>query len=329
MTIPFSRKALSPFLSGLFFLFAFLLPLFGENQAAPATRDTVRILTVGNSFSGNSTKYLPDLAKAGGKKLILLNCIKGGCTLETHTKAIQAGEKDASDPASKIYAGGGSSGLSSPLPQKFNLAEVLPLEKWDYITIQQASMDSYKPETYEPHAKVVVDMLRKNCPTAQILVHETWAYREDDPLFKTGDFTTAKMHEKLKAAYAKLAADYKLSIIPVGDAFQAARATPRWHFVPDTKFDFTNPKEGTLPDQTGSLNGGWAWKADTKKPQATLGLDSHHANSHGQYLGAAVFYEVLFGDNVEKVSFCPTGMTPEDAASLRKIAHETVQAQAK
>lgn len=53
--------------------------------------------------------------------------------------------------------------------------------------------------------------------------------------------------------------------------------------------------------------------------------DPAHCNAAGQYLAAAVLYDVLFGD-VEKITFCPPQLTPEQAASLRRIAHGTVAA---
>ena len=59
-----------------------------------------------------------------------------------------------------------------------------------------------------------------------------------------------------------------------------------------------------------------------------LVLDGHHANGAGEYLGSCVWYEFLFKDDVTKLtSYLPRGLTAEQAASLRKIAHETVAAQ--
>lgn len=281
---------------------------------------TLKVLMVGNSFAQNISAYFPALAKEAGETPVVLITMKGGCSLEQHAKALAASETAPESPQARIYTKGSVIGIPATFPKNYNLLESLKLEKWDYVIIQQFSALSYKPETYEPYAHQVVDAIKKYAPQAEILVHETWAYREDDPLFKKGDFTQAKMYEELKAAYVKLAADYHLRTIPVGDAFQAARATPRWQYVPDATFDFAHPAAGAVPKQPGSLNMGWIWN------KGEFIMDGHHANQAGKYLGAAVFLETLTGKDAQKLTYVPQGLAPEAAADLRRIAHETVQA---
>lgn len=294
-----------------------------SGQAAAPEAAQVRLLTVGNSFSENALHYLPDLAKAGGKNLLVGRASLGGHSFEQHVKYLQAYEANHADPVGSPYA------VPAFLPtdkKKISLSEILASQKWTHITIQQYSAFSFKEETFEPYAGILVEYLRKKAPGAEILVHETWAYRQDSKLF-TKEFTQQDMYAKLKANYEKLAARYGLRILPSGDALQAARQTPRWTFVfPDPKFDYANPAAGTLPDQTGSLNVGWRWSKDKKTGAPTFGLDANHANAYGEYLAGAVWYEVLFKDNVEKANFAPEGISAEDAANLRHIAHETVAA---
>lgn len=318
----FSRRLLFVYL-----LIANLVTLVWADDLIPATPiNSVKLLTVGNSFAVNATTYLPDLAKAGGKELVLLNCYKGGCSLKQHAEAIAAIQENPESPQARIYTHKGA--LTAPDDKKhpFNLKEALLADKWDVVTIQQYSLVSHKPETYEPYAKQIVDTIRQYAPQAEIRVLQTWSYREDDPLFKSGAFTPEQMYEGLKAAYAKLAATYQLRIIPVGDAFQMARQTALWSFKPDNSFDFANATEDQKPNQQGSLNAGWNWGLDQKTGTKKWLLDAHHSNRAGQYLGAAVFYEMLFRDDVRKVDFTPKGLTPEEAADLRRIAHETVRA---
>lgn len=301
-------------------------PVWAGDPAAAGPIHSVKLLTVGNSFAVNATTYLPELAKAGGKELVLLNCYKGGCSLKQHADAIAAIQENPESPQAKIYTHKGA--LSAPDDKKhpFHLKEALLADKWDVVTIQQYSLISHKPETYEPYARQVVDTIKQYAPQAEIMVFETWSYREDDPLFKGGTFTPQMMYTGLKAAYAKLAATYQLRTIPVGNAFQLARQTALWSFKPDANFDFANATEDQKPNQQGSLNSGWNWGLDQKTGTKKWLLDAHHANRAGQYLGAAVCYEVLFRDDVRKVDFVPQGLTSEEAADLRRIAHETVQA---
>src|SRR5690606_31874521 len=118
-------------------------------------------------------------------------------------------------------------------------AEILELRDWDYITIQQVSRKSLIAESFEPFAAVLIAYLRKHEPRAGILVHQTWAYREDSPLFAEGEVDARSMHARLQANYRDLARRYGLRLIPVGDAFRAARQTPRWRFTfPDPSFDY-------------------------------------------------------------------------------------------
>ena len=62
----------------------------GASAAGPAK--TVRLLTIGNSFSGNATHYLGDLAKAGGNVLVHQPMAIGGASMEVHWTKIQANE---------------------------------------------------------------------------------------------------------------------------------------------------------------------------------------------------------------------------------------------
>src|SRR3989442_887432 len=81
-----------------------------------------------------------------------------------------------------------------------------------------------------------------------VLVHETWEYRRDDPRFavktpKPGEpATQAAMYEGLSSAYKTIAAELGARRIPVGDAFHLADSDPKWGYQPDTKFDLKNAK---------------------------------------------------------------------------------------
>jgi len=316
-----------------------------SQAAEPAPNQKVRLLIFGNSFTGNSTSYLADLAKEGHKDLVFLNMIKGGCSLREHSEAVKAAQTDPDSAKARFYSQAGNAPRLAPPGKKINVNEALQAGPWDYVSIHQYSLLSFKPETYEPYAHELVDFIKAKTPKSEIIIHESWAYREDDPLFKDGTFTSDQMHAALQTNYRKMATDYHLRILPIGDAFQAARKTPTWTYAKDTAFNFKKPQPGALPSQIGSLNVGWIWKKpgantatpDTaptndpnaaKDPAAKLTLDAHHANAAGNYLGSCVWYEFLFQDDVTKLTqFLPKGLTADQAASLRQIAHETIAKQ--
>jgi len=326
-------KKLVPFRLSLIFLLCIFsvypsVSVFAQAQDTKSTTAptaAIKVLMVGNSFSRDAATYLGDLAHTGGKNIVLLNAFNPGCSLSGHVNGINAAEKDPQSPQARMYTHEGSLGGGASLGANFSLREALESDKWDYVTIQQASANSYDPKTYEPFAAQLVAYIRKYAPQAEILVHETWAYREDDELFKDGSFTSDKMHEELQAAYTQLAKNYHLRMIPVGDAFQAARHTDRWHFVPDPNYDLAHPTPGVSPDQKGSLNVGFGWDWNNKK----FSGDTHHLNASGKYLGSAVLYEALFGESVKDVAFCPKELDADSAADLRRIADETEQDQKK
>ncbi len=286
---------------------------------APARGKTVRLLTVGNSFSQNAVHYLPELAKADGNVLVLRGAVKGGASLEQHWQKAQWHEKDPADKRGRYDS-------------SRSLKEELLAEKWDYVTIQQASIKSHDVATYRPFAGHLRDYVKQHAPQAELLLHETWAYRVDDPRFaarktKPGEPATREaMFQGLAAAYAAIAKELGVRRIPVGHAFHMAETDSAWGFKPDTKFDFKNARPPALPDQTHSLHVGWRWVKPKDKPGAPASLlrDGHHANTAGEYLGACVFYEVLFDANVVENKFVPPKLTAEDARYLRETAHRAV-----
>lgn len=302
-----------------FLLIAFFLSFACLGRA----EEPLKILTIGNSFAGNVLSDLPQMTKAAGKNVLFFGANPGGCSMERHAGWVKLDEANPEDPAGKPYPSNFMPGRLEDKGHKYSLREVLQAEKWNFVTIQQVSDTSFKPETFEPYATTLIDTIRKYAPQAKIVVFETWAYREDYAGFKDG-LDQQKMFEGLTAAYEKLAADHGLQIIPVGYAFQKARATDKWHFqYPDPDFDYKNPAPGTIPKQPGSLNMGWGWFTPPTGGKSTFVLDHKHGNAAGKLLAASVFYEALLGEDVQKNTFLPDKMDPADAADLRRIAHES------
>jgi hypothetical protein len=284
-----------------------------------AEAKTVRILSIGNSFSRNATNHLDDLAEAGGHTLIHTPIVVGGASLELHSEKAIAHAKDRKDKAG-LYNNGRS------------LVQELKAEKWDYVTIQQASIKSHDLATYQPHASRLWEIIQKNAPSAKLLVHQTWAYRNDDPRFTrpnsevNGPKTHAQMHAMLSAAYAAVAKELGGRILPVGDAMYLADTDKKWGYQPDTAFDFEKAVYPQLPNQKYSLHTGWLWRTPKGNPKGkkALGMDGHHAGIAGEYLGACVWYEVLFEESAVGNRYIPQGMEADYARFLQETAHRAV-----
>ena len=131
------------------------------------------------------------------------------------------------------------------------------------------------------------------------------------------------MYEGLARAYQTIANELGVRIIPVGDALYLADTNAKWGYRPDAKFDFKNAAPPSLPVQTHSLHTGWRWTA-TKDGKKSLTMDGHHASVLGQYLGACVFYEVLFAESVVGNTFVPKEIDKDDARFLQETAHQAV-----
>lgn len=301
----------------------FALPALVLLLSIPATvfaeGKTVRLLTIGNSFSRNATNHLDDLAKAGGHTLIHRPIVVGGASLELHATRAQKHEADPSDKAG-LYTNGRS------------LKDELLAEKWDFVTIQQASIKSHDPATYQPFADWLAAYIAKHAPTAKLLVHQTWAYRVDDPRFtkpsgKPGEpKTQEEMYRGLTNAYRLLAEKLDAGLLPVGDAFFLADTDAKWGFRPDAAFDPKSAKQPALPVQTHSLHVGWRWVKPKEGGEARLTMDGHHANLAGEYLGACVWYEVLFGESAVGNPYVPEGNEVGYAAQfLQETAHRAVK----
>lgn len=281
---------------------------------------TVRLLTVGNSFSENATTYLPELVKAGGNTLIMGHADLAGCSLERHITHAKAAAADPNDEAGRPY----SVPVDGALKQ-CSLRDILMQEKWDVVTIQQYSWISHDPSTYRPFARELRDYISTYAPQAKVVIHETWAYRRDDPRFTSGEMTQEKMYKDLSRAYRDIAAELGLPLIPVGDAFYAADTSGPWGYRP-VAFDSRDMHYPNLPDQTHSLHVGWYWTKNESGANV-MEMDGHHANANGCYLAGCVWYEFLFGQNVENNSYIPAEITPADAKLLRHIAHKTMHAE--
>jgi hypothetical protein len=286
--------------------------------AADATSKTVRLLTVGNSFSANATHYLGELATAAGDKLVHRSIVVGGAPLQLHAEKAQRFERDPADKEG-LYSNGRS------------LKQELQSDRWDFVTIQQASIKSHDVETYRPFAKWLSDYIKQHAPGAELLIHETWEYRVDDPRFSVKDpapgepATQDAMYDGLRHSYETIAKELGIRRIPVGDAFHLVNHDAAWGYhPPGTRFDSKSAKPGELPNQMHSLNVGWSWKKQPDGKQK-LGMDGHHANTAGEYLGACVWYEFLFGKDVVGNSFVPKGLEADFAKHLQETAHRVVQ----
>jgi hypothetical protein len=208
-------------------------------------------------------------------------------------------------------------------PVNATLREALAMEKWDFVTLQQASWLAPLEETYEPFFGNLHSLIKEIAPQAQPAIHMTWAYRIDSPYLAENGISQEEMFEKLRKNYQSMSDKYSCPILPSGKAFQNARA--RLGYKPDGTFDTENARPLDLPDQTGSLAVGWRWRTgNTPSGNAELGLDANHGSALGCYVANAVWYERLSGLQIKDNPFCPEEISKEELGILQAAAHEAV-----
>ena len=210
-------------------IFGVAVGMLTASVAAEANREPVasrpaaplKVLMIGNSFTASVMRETPKLAKSAGLVLDIVQCGIGGCPFDRHWNNVEkAGDNDfkpysispsfASDPGRKF-------------PARANVTDMLVAEKWDVVTIQQASGKSAFYDTYQPYADNLIAKIRELAPQAEIVIQETWSYAPYEKRLAKWKMTPKEMYESLRKAYAQLAAKHKLRTIPTGDAIQLFR----------------------------------------------------------------------------------------------------------
>ena len=304
--------------------------------AAPKTvteepRQELKVLMIGNSFSVCLLEQFPQVAKAMGLKLDLCSLFIGGCPLERHWRNVQK----AGDPAFQPYDvrwnyGGVANDPTAPVarhlheaPRKHwktgkgyvtkaagNIPEFLKADKWDVVTIQQASHLSWRPESYRPFADDLVKTIRELAPQARIVVQETWSYTPWDGRLRGWGIDQTEMYAKLHAAYGGYAAANGFLLIPVGTAVQDYRKTLPVKYAEDS---LGGDPCGSVKFERGK-DGKWVPKGDFS-----------HLNREGQYLQALVWAATLFGVDVAQCPYRPDFLAADRAEKMKAAAMRAVK----
>ncbi len=241
----------------------------------------LKILCIGNSFSEDATTYLSEIAKSAGEDVLIGNLVIGGCSLETHLNNL------TSDAPQYLYFL--NKGKGFVLHENTVFLDAVKSERWDVITLQQASHDSGVAESYAPLSPLLTE-LQKLCPSAKFYWHMTWAYQKDSnhwafPRYYANN--QSQMYESILSAVKKnVLTDSRFSgLIPNGTAVQNARTI--------------------LGD--------------------TLTRDGFHLSLDlGRYLAGLTFFSVLTGKPVKGVSFFPEGVTEEQAEIAKKCVEHAI-----
>ena len=318
------------FVVSLLALLSVILPVRAVEQ--------LKVLMIGNSFSVCVLKQLPQCAANAGKTLDLASLYIGGCPLDRHCGNVEKAGDENFKPYAFAYnyasVKNASDAPVSKLGKRTNIPQALNADKWDIVTIQQASPKSPFKETYEPFATKLIGTIRKFAPQAEVVVQQTWSYSPYAERLAKFKMTPDTMYDSLESAYAKLASDHGLRTIPTGCAIQLyRRKLPVNYGRILTRTEISALQKPALIDFHGDVVGSSAWKKGWGKSkdanEIKLRVDTGHLNREGEYLQACTWLAVLCDYDVNGLTYAPEWLSTDKAKLMRTCAAEAAAKYAK
>lgn len=239
----------------------------------------IKLLSIGNSFSCNSHFYLHKILESAGVVNLCYNLYIGGCSLEMHYNNSKTTEKPYIFYTNAITERGGDVMAS--------LLGGLTRDKYDIITLQQASHFSGQKETYEPYLTEIINLVKKYQPQAKIYFYETWAYEIDSkhPCYHFYNNDQITMYKGILEAINSNVIKHNLPVIKAGELIQECRKEEPFNYKDGGK---TLNKE-----------------------------DGFHLNKEGSYLIGLLWAKVMFNVMPNEVNFVPNEIEPKIAEYIK------------
>ncbi len=295
----------------------------------------LKVLMIGNSFSICVQRNLPKIvhAAAPGHSLRLASAYIGGCSMEKHLEHIEALEADPQAEGHKdayLVTIFDSKKPARPMvKRRGNVNELLVAEKWDIVTIQEASPRSWQESGYRQFGDKLVAYIHEKAPQARIILQQTWAYRADDPRIcplrsYEWHFGQAEFYARIDHAVRAFAQRHGLPVIPAGYAVQLVRQHEERKFQPLSKEALADFRWPDLPPQASDPVGKYYWEKD-KEGVLSLKGDYIHLNIRGEYLQACVWFQFLYGVPATEIAYEHPDISRADCQFLRRMARQAVE----
>ena len=139
-------------------------------------KKTLRVLTIGNSFSDDSMEYVYKIAKEAGYEYVELgNVRRDSGSLANHI----ADFNSTTNNYAYRYWADGATGWNHNWDKNATLKSVLELGiEWDYVVFQQVSDQAGNAATYDD-LNTLIELVKPYCKTAKFAWLMTWTYRAD------------------------------------------------------------------------------------------------------------------------------------------------------
>ena len=183
--------------------------------------NSLKILTIGNSFSDDTMQYMYQIAEAAGYESITLgNLYIGGCTLNTHASNAK------NDSAAYEYRRNTSGTWSTT--KNFKMGDAIKEQDWDIISMQQGSPNSGQANTYS-ELDYLISYVRSLAPNAKLVWNMTWAYQQNSTHSGFANYNKSQsiMYQSIVSTVLEVVAekDEIEIIVPNGTAIQNARTS--------------------------------------------------------------------------------------------------------
>jgi len=182
--------------------------------------DTLRVLSVGNSFSLDALSYVPFIMKAVAPQVYLKLGVMyiGSGSLEIFYKALNTN-------AFRYYWSYGAQPWDERLD--VSMTETVLSQQWDVIVLQQQSNASRDYSTYQPYLNQIIDWLNEKVTWQHDYAWLiTPSYPDNLPRLAP-DTTSVQMFERIAHCVSLLQQDTGIQqLLPCGTAIQNARTTP-------------------------------------------------------------------------------------------------------
>lgn len=278
--------------------------------------NVVNILVIGNSCAYYFMDELEGMASAAGYSVNVYNAyyaLSSGNQVDAHWSNLTIDKNNSDKNTYKFFKT--AKGSRKQLVKSITLDAVISYTDWDVIVMNE-SVRPRKADTYEAmykntvsDAKRIYDNLKEKQPSAALFWYQGFSYEigwtasNDESEYMTTKERQDKNHENIKLASKLICQQNKIGLIPVGDAWQLARA---------------NPVFGQ------HLTERWA-NGEHKEDHY------HDGESGGQYLNACVFFECIFQRSCIGNTYFPVSvkeleheLTSEKVKLLQEVAHQAV-----
>ncbi len=215
---------------------------FTLNHSLPPNIDTLKILSIGNSFTQDAMWYMPHiLRKMKINNVRLAHITYTACTLSKHYEFYKTD--------SACYYFFTNEGLNSnwKMERNYKLRSALKYADWDIIILQQLSNQAGLYSTYEPYLSNLLNNIYKEIKDKDVVFgwHMTWSYatNSDRVGFERYGNNQITMYDSIVKASQRVTTDIGIKLIlPSGTTLQNLRNTK----LTSSPLDFT--RDGSHAD---------------------------------------------------------------------------------